>query len=170
MADDDADGWDAAQEGAERIAEGDLQGAIDYLTSLAEREPHNAYAHFFLGAAFFELAEYVKALRSYLSALEQAPDYVGAMIATGQTLRMLGRYPEAIRMGRQVLSRSPDDPDALFLLGACHFARGDEEAAARYLKAFIASGPEIEAAIEAQGMLQVLAGQIIEHNPEDDDV
>lgn len=160
--------WEAAQEGAELLADGQADAAIAFLTALTEREPDNEYAQFFLGGARFEQEDYVKALRCYLTALQLAPDYVGAMVATGQTLRMLGRYNEAIRMGRQVLARAPDDQDALFLIGACHFARGDEEAARQFLRRFINTRPEIEAAIEAEGMLQVLAGDVQEPDPDDD--
>jgi len=167
--DDDADDrWEAAQEGAELIADGEVDAAIAFLDGLAACQPENEYAHCFLGNAHFEQEAYVKALRCYLTALELAPGYVGAMIATGQTLRMLGRYGEAIRMGRQVLARAPDDQDALFLIGASHFARGDADAARQFLRRFIDSRPEIEAAIEAEGMIQVLDGDLIEHDPDDD--
>lgn len=159
--------WDAAQDGAELLAEGDVEAAINALLALTVQEPDNEYGFFYLGAAHFEQQAYVKALRAYLTALELAPHYLGAMIGTAETMRRLGRYVEAIRMGKQVLARAPDDQDALFLLGTCHFSRGDEAAARQYLRRFIDSRPEIEAAIEAEGMLQVLAGDI--QAPDEDD-
>lgn len=162
--------WDAAQEGAELLVEGELKAAETALSALSEREPDNCYAFFFLGNALYEQAKYVRALRAYLTALALAPDYLGAMVATGHTLRMLGRYDEAIRMGRQVLSRAADDGDALFLMGSCHFARGDNAAAEEYLERFLATGPELEVATEAQGMLQVLRGEVLAAVADDDDV
>lgn len=162
--------WDAAQEGAELLVEGEFDAAEAVLAALSEREPDNPYAFFFLGNALYEQANYVRALRAYLTALALSPDYLGAMVATGHALRMLGRYDEAIRMGRQVLSRSAEDADGLFLMGACHFARGDSAAAEALLERFLATGPELEVATEAQGMLQVLRGDVLAAVTEDDEV
>lgn len=161
--------WDSAQEGAELILDGQLDEAIALLDALAAAEPDNPYAYGFLGNALFEQGSYVRALRSYLTALELAPEYLGAMVGIGQSLRLLGRYQEAIRMGRQILSRAPADGDALYLIGTSHFALGDNAAASRYLEKFLATGPELEVATEVQGMLQVVRGQVLSANGEEDD-
>jgi tetratricopeptide (TPR) repeat protein len=155
------DKWDAAQEGAERLREGDAAGAQRVLERLIGEQPDNEYAYFFLGSAHYEQARYHKALRAYVSALELAPNYLGAMVSLGHTLRMLQRYDQAIRMAKQVLARDKHDPDALFLLGATHFARGDNRAALDYLMRFLATSPELEVATEAQGMLQVIRGEVV---------
>jgi cytochrome c-type biogenesis protein CcmH/NrfG len=164
----DEKAWDAAQEGAELLAEGEPERAVQMLEALLLREPKNEYAYFFLGAARYELGDHGKALRGYVSALEIVPEYVGAMVGAGHTLRMLGRYDQAIRMGQQVLARHKEDPEALYLLGASHFARGDAAAAEDFLARFLAQKPELEAATEAIGMLQVLRGEIVPAEPEDD--
>jgi tetratricopeptide (TPR) repeat protein len=153
--------WEAAQPGAERIAEGDAKGAIDELLALIERDPTNEYAHFHLGSAYYELADYPRALREYVRALELAPTYLGAMINAGHSLRMLGRYEQAIRMAHQVLARDKNDPDGLYLAGAAHFAHGDGKAAERYLEHFLNTRPEPEVMLEVQGMLQVLRGDVV---------
>jgi cytochrome c-type biogenesis protein CcmH/NrfG len=162
------DAWEAAQEGAELIAEGEPARAVHELEQLIAREPKNEYGFFFLGSAHFELRDYAKALRAYVSALELVPTYLGAMLGAGQTLRMLGRYDQAIRMGQQVLAREKHDPDALFLLGASHFARGDNKAAEDFLNQFLQTNPELEIATEAEGMLQVIRDQIVPLVPVDD--
>jgi tetratricopeptide (TPR) repeat protein len=153
--------WEAAQEGAELIGEGRHDEAVLELERLIEREPNNEYAHFFLGCAHYEQGRYAKALPAYVKSLELAPGYVGAMLHLGHTLRMLGRHEQAIRLGGHVLRLRPDDPDALYLVGACHFARGDTAAATAHLERFLRTHPEVEAATEAHGMLQVLRGEIV---------
>lgn len=158
--------WEAAQDGAELIAEGELEEARRVLEALVQTEPENEYAWFFLGSAHYELGNHDKALAAYVKALALAPEYVGAMINAGHTLRMLGRYEQAIRMARQVLARQKDDPDALFLLGTSHYARGDNAAAERHLIQFIDTRPGPELLAEAQGMLQLLRGDVA---PEDDE-
>jgi tetratricopeptide (TPR) repeat protein len=154
------DKWDAAQPGAELVAEGDYQSAVAVLTELIEAQPENEYAYFYLGAAYYELEDYPRALKCYVKALEVVPGYVGAMVNAGHTLRMLGRYEEAIRMGQQVLARAADDADALFLIGAASFARGDYAKAKSHLERFLNTNPEIEVAVEVEGMLQVIRGKL----------
>jgi tetratricopeptide (TPR) repeat protein len=87
------------------------------------------------------------------------------MVALGHTLRMLGRYDQALRMGREVLARKADDGDALHLMGLVHYARGDEAAAIDYLNRFLETRPELEAAQEARGLLEILEGNVIAEEP-----
>jgi cytochrome c-type biogenesis protein CcmH/NrfG len=63
-------------------------------------------------------------------------------------------------MGQQVLARSADDGDALFLIGAASFARGDYAKAKSHLERFLNTSPEIEVAVEVEGMLQVIRGKL----------
>lgn len=156
--------WDSAQPGAELVAEGSYEAAVQVLTDLIAVEPQNEYAYFYLGAAYYELEDYMRALTSYVRALEIVPGYLGAMVNAGHSLRMLGRYDEAIRMGQQVLARAADDPDALFLIGSSSFARGDYAKAKTHLERFLHTNPEIEIATEVEGMLQVIRGKLAELN------
>lgn len=161
--------WEAAQPGAELIAEGELKRAVDELLALIEREPDNEYAHFHLGSAYYELTDYPRALREYVRALELKPTYLGAMINAGHSLRMLGRYEQAIRMAQQVLARDKNDPDGLYLAGTAHFAHGDGKAAERYLEHLLNTRPEPEVMLEVQGMLQVIHGDVVPAEVEEPD-
>jgi cytochrome c-type biogenesis protein CcmH/NrfG len=165
---DDDDGWDAAQEGADLIAEGNPEAAVAVLNKLVLEQPRNEHGYFFLGAAHYELGKWDLALAAYVKTLEIKPQFIGAMIATGHALRMLGRHEQALRMGHEVLKRDKNDADALFLLGATHFARDDGAAAIGYLERFLDTRPEAEVATEARGMLQVLRGEIAPAMPGDD--
>jgi tetratricopeptide (TPR) repeat protein len=161
--------WEAAQIGADLIADGEPKRAITELLALIERDPDNEYAHFHLGSAYYELADYPRALREYVRAIELKPTYLGAMINAGHSLRMLGRYEQAIRMAQQVLARDKNDPDGLYLAGTAHFAHGDGKAAERYLEHFLQTRPEPEVMLEVQGMLQVLRGDVVPAESEDPD-
>ena len=46
------DNWDAAQDGAELVAEGEYASAVTVLTELIVRQPSNEYAYFYLGCAY----------------------------------------------------------------------------------------------------------------------
>jgi tetratricopeptide (TPR) repeat protein len=158
------DHWDAAQDGAELVAEGEFQAAVRVLTELIVRQPDNEYAYFYLGSAYYELEDYPRALASYVKALEIVPDYLGAMLHAGHALRMLGRHDEALRMAQEVLRRAPDDSDALFLIGTTSFARGDYAKARTHLERFLHTNPEIEVATEVEGMLQVIRAKLADLN------
>jgi cytochrome c-type biogenesis protein CcmH/NrfG len=163
----DRDGakWDAAQEGAELLREGEVEAAIRDLETVIAKDPQNEYAYYFLGSAHFEKSHFDKAMKAYLKALEIAPQYLGAMASLGHTLRMLGRHQEAIRVARQILARAPDDGDALYLLGLAHYARGERAAAQEYLSRFLQTKPEVEVANEVQGLLQILSGDATTSDP-----
>jgi thioredoxin-like negative regulator of GroEL len=69
---------------------------------------------------------------------------------------MLGDLRGAIAESEAALKRSPGDSDALHAAGLAHAARGDDEAARRYLRAFLASNPEFETATEVRAILETL--------------
>ena len=150
--------WDAAEEGIELLRTGEHEAATTALLEVIERDPQNTYAQLFLGHAFFEREDYARALKCYVAAIELSPRHIGAMIGAGQSLRFLGDHARALRMGNQVLRIEKDDPDALFLVGATHFQRGEFDAARPFLERFLHTGPEIETALEVEGMLQVIRG------------
>lgn len=156
--------WDAAQEGAELLRDGERDAAIAALERAIEDDPRNEYAYFFLGSAHFDKGQFDKAMKASLEALALAPDYLGAMVQLGHSLRMLGRHTEAIRVARQLLAKNANDGDALYLLGLSHYARGERAAAVEYLTRFLGTRPELEAANEVQGLIQVLRGEVEPHD------
>ncbi|HJK91523.1 MAG TPA: tetratricopeptide repeat protein [Polyangiaceae bacterium LLY-WYZ-15_(1-7)] len=155
----DAAKWSAVEEGLELLQEGDVDAALAELTRVVEVDAENEYAHFFLGNAYFEREDFPRALKCYVTALEVAPKYIGAMVAAGQTLRLLGDHARALRMGKQVLRLRKDDADALYLLGMVHFQRGEHPQARGFLERFLQTNPEIEVAMEVEGMLQIIRGE-----------
>jgi tetratricopeptide (TPR) repeat protein len=152
--------WDSAEAGAELVSEGEYAAAITALTQVVSQEPGNPYALFFLGAALFETGEPHRALKAYLEALKHRPEYQGALIGAGWALHSLGRYKEALKVGRQLLLKAKDDPDGLYLLGLCHSALGDAAAALGYLTRFLNTRPELEVALEVEGLIKVLRGEV----------
>lgn len=84
-------------------------------------------------------------------------------------MHSLGRYREAQRLGRQILLKAKEDPDALHLLGLCHYAMGEGAAATGYLNRFLATRPEIEVAMEVDGLLKVLRGETQQLDESQDD-
>ncbi|NOY91852.1 MAG: tetratricopeptide repeat protein [Deltaproteobacteria bacterium] len=159
MSDEQEVHWSEVEEGVELLAEGKPEQAAVELRRVAAESPTNEYAQFYLGTAYFERDDYQRALACYVRALELVPAYVGARVAAGQTLRLLGRHEQALRMGRAVLEQDKNDPDALHLCGMVCFQRAEYAAARAYLERFLETGPELEVALEVEGMLQILRGE-----------
>lgn len=165
-----AERLDAAEEGIELLRDGETERAIAALGRLAVAQADNEYAHFFLGNAHYAAESFERALACYVRALELAPRYLGARVGAGHALRMLGDHERALRMGKEALALAKDDPDALYLVGVVLFQRGDNAAARAFLKRFLETGPELEVALEVEGMLQVIRGEIAPaHGGEEDD-
>jgi tetratricopeptide (TPR) repeat protein len=171
MSDDERDQklWAAAEEGAELMSEGEYDAAIAELTRVVADDEENHYALFFLGSALLEVGEHARALKAFVSALQLEPEYPGALIGAGWALHSLGRYREGVRVGKQVLARKKDDPDALYLLGLCHYAMDDKAAALGYLQRFVDTRPEIEVAMEADAIIQILRGHALPMEEDEED-
>jgi tetratricopeptide (TPR) repeat protein len=152
----DRDNWAEVEEASELLHDERFQEALYALRDIIKTNPKNAYAYHFLGVALFETAQPEAARDAYRAALRLAPNYLGARVALSHVLRMLGDIRGAITEAEQALKRHPDDGDVLHAAGLAHAARGDNEAARRYLNAFLASNPEFEAATEVRAILQTL--------------
>ena len=152
----DAKNWEEVEDATELLHEERFQDALYALRDVVKANPRNPYAYHFLGVALFETAQPEAARDAYRAALRISPGYLGARVALSHVLRMLGDSRGAIAEGEEALRRSPGDGDALHAAGLAHAARGDNEAARKYLNAFLSSNPEFEAATEVRAILQTI--------------
>jgi Flp pilus assembly protein TadD len=155
-ADDDPKNWEEVEDATELLHEEQFQEALYALRDVIKANPKNPYAYYFLGIALFETAQPEAARDAYRAAVRLSPDYLGARIALSHVLRMLGDIRGSIAEAEEALRRSPEDGDALHAAGLAHAARGDNEAARRYLRAFLTKNPEFEAATEVRAILETL--------------
>lgn len=148
--------WDAVEEAAELLHEERYHEALLALREVLEDDPRNAYAFYFLAITLYESGELEPARDAYLACLRLAPTHLGARVALCHVLRALGDLRGAIKEGLAALSQAPGDADALHAIGLAYYARGDKEAAKKYLGAFLASKPEFEVATEVRAMLDAI--------------
>lgn len=160
--------WDEVEEAIELLTIGERAEATAELERLRTTSPDNPLVHTYLGHAYFEAERFEDALVCYVRALELAPSFVAARVGAGQALRFLGEHDKAIRMAREALKVSPNDPDALYLAGCVAFQRGEKHAATQYLSRFLETGVEVEVALEVEGMLRVLRGEVVDAVDEDE--
>ena len=148
--------WGEVEEAVELLHDERFQDALYALRDIIKASPQNPYAYHFLGVAFFETAQPEAARDAYRAAVRLAPNYLGARVALSHVLRMLGDLRGAIAEAEEALRRSSGDGDALHAAGLAHAARGDNAAAGKYLRAFLASNPEFESATEVRSILATL--------------
>lgn len=152
--------WDEVEDAVESLSIGEHEEAKAALEALRLTSPDNELVHTFLGHAYFEEERFTEALACYVRALELKPLFLTAMVGAGQALRFLGQHEKAIRMAREALKVKADDPDALYLAGCVAFQRGEKHVASQYLGRYLETGPEVEIALEVEGMLRVLRGDV----------
>jgi tetratricopeptide (TPR) repeat protein len=150
--------WDAVEEAAELLHEERFQEAMVALRDVLRADAKNPYAFYFLGVALYETGQLEAARDAYRACVKVAPAHLGARVALVHVLRALGDLRGAIQEGSVALEQAPEDGDVLHALGLAHHARGDTVAARRYLEAFLATGPEIDAALEVEALLEAMGG------------
>jgi len=148
--------WEAVDQATELLHEERFREALVALRDVIKRDPQNPYAYYFLGLGLFEIGEVEPARDAYRACLRVAPKHLGARVALTHILRQMGDLRGAVKEGTTALAQAPGDGDALHAIGLVHLARGDDAAARRYLEAFLASDPELEAAMEVRGILDGL--------------
>lgn len=148
--------WDAVEEVAELLQEGQPQQALFLLRDIAKTNPRNPYAYNFMGIALYEIGRLEEARDAFRAAVRLEPRYVGARGSLAQVLRRLRDYRGAIAEGKATLALRNDDPDAHHALGMAYAALGQRIEAKRHLEAFVRSHSEYEATQEAQLMIQLL--------------
>ena len=159
VSDDDQDArhWAAVEEATEVLLDGDAQQALVLLRQVLEVDPKNAYAYHYTGAAMFELKKWEPARDAYRAALKLATKYLAARVGLSHSLRLSGDPSGAYMEALQALEDFEDDPDALYAGGLALAALGQRNEARKWLQRFLASGPELEAQLEARGILEMLA-------------
>lgn len=159
MSDDERDAkhWAAVEEATEVLLDGEPQQALVLLRQVLEDDPTNAYAYHYTGVAMFELKKFEPARDAYRAALKLAPKYLAARVGLSHSLRSSGDPSQAYMEALQALEDFEDDPDALYAGGLALAALGQRKKARKWLHQFLASGPELEAQLEARGILEMLA-------------
>lgn len=155
----DAARFEAVEEAIELLREEALDEALPMLRAILERDPGNAYAHFYLGTALASESKHGPALAAFTEAERRAPGYLGAVVARGWCLHDLGRFAEAVRAGQRALELRAEDPDALYLLGVSHAELGQRAVAIAHLERFLATRPVVEAKHDAEALIAALRGK-----------
>ena len=152
----DARHWEAVEEAAETLGQGDYQAGLLELREIIKKDAQNPYAFNLLGTALFELEMFEPARDAYRAATLASPDYLGARVNLSHVLRRLRDFEGAEKEARAAIARHPGDGEAMHALGLALASRGKRREAAKSLQGFLATQPEFEAATEVRGVLEML--------------
>ncbi len=130
--------WEDAVHAHQR---GDRSGARDLYAKVIALQPRFAAAHYLLGILAREDGDATLAFRSFVSALEGAPDYVDARLAAVRSATEAHDAPAAIALCNDGIARAPMNVALRRALGHAHLARRDGAAAAAAFQAAIVLGP-----------------------------
>jgi tetratricopeptide (TPR) repeat protein len=112
----------------QKLATGDVDGAISAYSQSLKLEPRNAAALNNLGAALIKACRFQEAISTLESALLLQPGYQRAVANLGKALREAGYLVEAIARLRDALVREPHQVSALVNLGDALAATGELDA------------------------------------------
>ncbi|MBW2454626.1 MAG: tetratricopeptide repeat protein [Deltaproteobacteria bacterium] len=104
--------WEAVEEAAELLAEGQEAQALEVLRDVVRADPRNPYGYHLVGVALSQLSQLEAARDAFRAAVRLAPDYLGARVGLSHTLRLLGQRDGALTQAKEALRRFPGNVEA----------------------------------------------------------
>jgi tetratricopeptide (TPR) repeat protein len=143
MSDDSTDErhWEAVEEAAELIVQGQFPAALEQLRDIVKADPLNPYAYHHIGVALSHLEQLEAARDAYRAAVRLRPNFLGALVGLSDALRLLGHHAGALTQAKEALRRFPDSVEAQSAVRMAAPAEGDEEG----LEAMLDDPPEAPA-------------------------
>src|SRR5512137_1350864 len=122
------------EQGEERLATGDVDGAKESLRKAAARPPRDVAALGLLGQACYRAGLYEEAADAYGRLVDENPAEVSGRVNLGLAWLKGGRRPEAVRQFSIALDLDPDHRKSMGYLGLALLESGDPRAARPWLE------------------------------------
>ncbi|MBI4702712.1 MAG: tetratricopeptide repeat protein [Deltaproteobacteria bacterium] len=152
----DAKHWEAVEEVAELLRDGQYEEALRALRHAIREDPENPYAYNQLGSALLDLGQLDPAADAFAAALQLAPRFLAARVGLSHALRLHGELDGAVAQAEQALRQFPGDADALRVAGLAHAASGQLDEARQRLGAYLGTDPELGSQPELRAVLAML--------------
>lgn len=117
------------------------QEAVEFLTSVINKEPYSEIAWHQLGKLYFEDQQFDDALKAFDYAIISDEYFVGAYLEKAKVLERLQQFKKAI--ATYSITLQLDDPTAFAYLriGKCYLALGEKQKALKYFKQAVHEDP-----------------------------
>ena len=135
----EADPQKLLDEGTQRLAAGDAEGALELLARAAPHFPRLEAPWFNVGMAAYQLERWSQAAEALGRAVELNPERAAAHFFRGVALMHLERCGEAVEALERGLELDPERTSSHYYLTQCYRVLGQAEAAERHRRLYEAS-------------------------------
>jgi Tfp pilus assembly protein PilF len=133
------------QEAAEKLRQGDLDGAISGLEKVLEKSPQDPNALFYLGLGYAGKKMYAQAVAPLTRVTELSPAFPGAYFELGVCYRALGDPKKALEFYDRNLELDPANAHCLYNSGLILFETNRvDEALARFERGLVSKPDDAE--------------------------
>ena len=139
------------KESADKIRQGDLDGAVAQLKGMLDKNPKDANALFLIGMAYVKKQMFPEATGAFLQVAEMAPKFAAAFHQLGVCYQQQDQPDKALEAYAKALELDPANTDAFYNSGLILFKLSRvDEALDRFEKA-LALKPDDPAFLEMAG-------------------
>jgi len=160
--------------------EGRLEEAREQYLVLLGYLPESALLHYNIGLVYFDLGDFVQALRQFTLAASNGPEDADTLFNLALCQKKTGDQAAAIATYQRILTTDPDQADCHYNLGGCYRDLHEDEQAIACYQRVLAMDPGYLAAANNLAYLFHRAGkvdqavvhyaQVLELRPEDESV
>jgi tetratricopeptide (TPR) repeat protein len=139
------------QESAEKIRQGDLDGAVGQLKGILDKNPKDVNALFLIGMAYSKKQMFPDATGAFLQVTEMAPNFAAAFHQLGVCYQQQGQLDQALEAYKKAFELDPANTDTIYNSGLSLFKQSRvDEALERFEKALVLK-PDDPAFLEMAG-------------------
>jgi len=139
------------KESADKIRQGDMNGAIAQLKGMLDKNPKDANALFLVGMAYAKNKMYPEATGAFLQVTELAPKFAAAFYQLGVSYQGLDETDKALEAYKKALDLDPANTDAFYNSGLILFKQSRVDEALVLFEKAVVLKPDDPAFLEMAG-------------------
>jgi tetratricopeptide (TPR) repeat protein len=139
------------KESADKIRQGDMNGAIAQLKGMLDKNPKDANALFLVGMAYAKNKMYPEATGAFLQVTELAPKFAAAFYQLGVSYQGLDEPDKALEAYKKALDLDPANTDAFYNSGLILFKQSRVDEALVLFEKAVVLKPDDPAFLEMAG-------------------
>ena len=139
------------KEAAEKIRQGDYDGALVDLKPILEKNPKDSNALYLVGMAYLKKKMWAEAVEPFQQVIEASPKFAAAYYQLGVTYQQLADSDKALEHYRKAMGLDPTNPDSAYNAGLILFGRSAMDEALALFEKALALKPDDPAFLEMAG-------------------
>lgn len=136
---------------AEKIRQGDYDGALVDLKPILEKNPKDSNALYLVGMAYLKKKMWAEAVEPFQQVIEASPKFAAAYYQLGVTYQQLADSDKALEHYRKAMGLDPTNPDSAYNAGLILFGRSAMDEALALFEKALALKPDDPAFLEMAG-------------------